>query len=951
MQRRMKNLNAHDCFAVIAILFALVSSSQAQVAIRIPDQEFKVRSIKSIGGKIWLATDHGAYQVEKGIAHRIPDMDLTIKGIENINGQVWLATNKGAYRVDGDTARRIPDIDLDVIRVTSAGESVWIEGDQGAYRIIRETEKRFPDNPLIILRIENVNGQVWLATNKGAYRVDGDTAVPITPETLIVFTIENVNGQVWLISNEGAYQVQGDIAHRVPDMKVEVNAIESISGQVWLATDKGTFRIENGVVKPILERGPIVQCIQSVNGKVWLGTKKGLFRVEGDAARRIPDIDLDVKRIKLIDGQVWLIAVEGVYLVEGQTARGVLEANDSNLKFMQIDSLNGQLWVSTSQGAYRIKGENIQRIPDADLDISAIELIDGKVWLTSSKGAYRVDDEVQILVPLRTVLLAGAFKPEVRYVSTDNGNEAYENAFDQDFDIIMQTDKNEFDKAVENQEYTALSRFEHTLKGGRHTLYFSIRDKFGNVSNSQTSIVVVPLAVVLPLVLPLLWLSGLFIVVAFAPNSKFLTSTLMNLHIRKFRLFTLLPLVLAIRVVRLHLLKRYINGIRKDEHFLERQTRFVVPDEIFSPENFGKQIENHKTLFLIGKSGVGKTAYFTYLVGQYALHRHSLIPKSVIPVLLPLAIYQGQVPEEMFHVQLASQGQFTDREMTLSFLQQGGFLILVDGLNEVDEMTRRSINQFIDQYRTNNYFCVSSQQQYVEFTRLEKLELNPLNKERVIALLNLRLGNALASTVVGKYKDGKIWELYKIPQDLELAMALLKRGDPLPQSRQELYQKTLAPILDSWVEDEQSDYPQLLFKRAYEMLRSQDVFFDREDNPLPDEIRDDLVEMKFLVTRAGHHHFRHNLVRDYLAAMYFVPRWRELLADSGVAADANWRPMLEFVLPRLNPTDVKEMLDVILNRNLELAHDLFTWLRSNHPRLCENWADDFTFAFGLRSLQ
>jgi hypothetical protein len=667
-----------------------------------------------------------------------------------------------------------------------------------------------------------------------------------------------------------------------------------------------------------------------------------------------------------IDGRAWLMTNEGAYRVDGNGIRRLPDLDDKTIKIRDIQGGNGQVLVGTSKGLYRIAGEAYTRAPDDDLDIRSVTFIEGKVWLATSKGAYRIDDDVEITVNPRSagtwwanalgsilpshLWIAGSIDPDIRYISKSDNEEPYETSDPKQFGIIMETDKALFDKAVSNREYISLERFKPSISSGSRTLHFSIRDKWGNTFEHHITGFALPILTLIGSITPLVWLSGLFLIVALAPRFKTFNGLLMNPFLRKVGMFGLLPPILTLfPIARRHILNRYLKAIREDKHFEKWRKRFVVPSDEFSPDSFGKLLAEHRALFLTGQSGIGKTSYLTFLTAHYAANRYGTLPKGLIPVLIPLAIYQGESPENMFHAQLASLGQFTDKDITSYFLQQGGFLILLDGLNEVDKVTRDSVNRFIDVYGRANYFCVSSQQPHLEFNRLKGFEMTSLNKEKIDEIITNWLDDDPACKVMEQFNENT-YRIYKIPQDLALAIAIVEKGGALPQSREELYEETLALILNTWTESE-VDYQHLLFERAYTMLQSQDPFFDSQNNPLPESVCDILAEKKFLARRSGRFHFRHNLIRDYLAAKYFSSRWQDLLSDEKFAADSNWYSMLQFAIPNLPPEDVKTILIVILSKNKVLAGTLFMWAQNHHPELCTDWAREFEGLYGQASLE
>jgi hypothetical protein len=428
----------------------------------------------------------------------------------------------------------------------------------------------------------------------------------------------------------------------------------------------------------------------------------------------------------------------------------------------------------------------------------------------------------------------------------------------------------------------------------------------------------------------------------------------MNPYVRNYGSFGLVPILLTVvPPVRRHIFRRYLNEICSDANFSEWQQRFIVPATEFLPENFGKNLEKRRTLFLLGQSGIGKTSYFRYLIISYATQQKiKLPPKNVVPIFLPLSRYQEEEPENIFYAQLANYGRLTDKQLNNWFLQQGGFLILIDGLNEVNETMRQKINSFVDRYWKANYFCLSSQESYVKFNWIEKIGLTPLDPPKIKALLDRKLEPDRAAAIISQLNEEN-YKIYQIPQNLEFAIEIIKQNKPLPQTERELYEATLKPILDLWCQNGRADYPDILFERAYKMFKSRNTFFDRADEPVPEELQDDLETKKFLIRRGEHYYFRHDLIRAYLAAKYFVSRWQNLLNDSEITVDANWRSLLEFTIFNLEttqPGEVKDLLFTVLQKNKKVAGEVFNWLQQSHSHLCTSWTDDFTRSFGAATL-
>src|SRR5262249_44087663 len=189
-----------------------------------------------------------------------------------------------------------------------------------------------------------------------------------------------------------------------------------------------------------------------------------------------------------------------------------------------------------------------------------------------------------------------------------------------------------------------------------------------------------------------------------------------------------------------------------------------------------------------------------------------------------------------------------------------------------------------------------------------------------------RLGLERAADILSKFTKAT-YETYRIPQDLELAVEHVEQHAErtFPRTRRELYEAILGPIIQAWNQGGRPEYAGLLFARAYVMLCSQDSIFNQKEDRLPDEIRDRLVEKRFVVRRGDRYVVRHDLIRAYLASKHFRPRWRELLPQA-TTVDTNWRSMLEFVLQDIydcTPSEVqertqelKDLLLALLDKNM-----------------------------------
>lgn len=563
-------------------------------------------------------------------------------------------------------------------------------------------------------------------------------------------------------------------------------------------------------------------------------------------------------------------------------------------------------------------------------------------------------------------LIAGEHKVEVRYAKEDG------------YEIPDESDRFLFDIGSGNQcgknfgtdknAFLPTHRGTHSIVGsGVQTLCVAIRDQHGvPYLLPNKTYVVLPDFVSSVLLLPVLSISVSVVIFGFAPYNKKFHQMIMNPLLRKWFSFGLLPILIStLPFMRWHLLRRYIRGIKKDAEFAEWHERFVYPNDEFHPKHFGVAIRNSRRLLLLGQSGLGKTSYFKHLTSYFACEdlAGNLFHK-VIPVFVRLSnCTRENPPEKLILDQLTSYGLLTDTDLNNWFLKQGDFLILFDGVNEIsDSDLRKDLSQFIEENWNVNYICLSSQQVFTEFYGLREEKLEPLGKKKICDILQKQLGAEKANQVIRQFSD-EMFELYKVPRDLECAIEIVNRetydarqavseGLVLPTSRDKLYEKTLNPIISRWLENQRTTYPPILFEKAYEMLVSRKHGFKRGE--LPEEIVHDLLNerYRYLVEFSGEYKFRHDLIMAYLASRHFLTKWREALQVEK-NLHIGWLELLKFAIPAFErPENVYEIMKNVLEKtsNISFTGELFNWLKLYHPQLCKEWERDYVLLFGDATL-
>ncbi|AUX48236.1 uncharacterized protein SOCE26_097670 [Sorangium cellulosum] len=860
-------------------------------------------------------------------------------------GEIWVFDGLGSdiYRLHDDRlqAERLMSLSepVSILDVKVIRDVAWLQ----AVKFV--TEPFTMDHQVYVLPI-------------GSVGASGARAVPLGTGTLI-----DTDGGPCAITREGAYSFDGSkktSCFSGFDQGVQIYDAERVAGRLWLRTDRGAYRVEGNVPVHILKEDAHGLGIWNdpVDGYTWLLTSIGeVYRVDGTTPVKVWGAEDGLEQPALsstrpervISGLFsarlrsesdpspaqWLssaIAAE----TEGPTGRTLAPL------LRMLLQLNARVfWTSEPN----VSQSALESGALEGVDVIAATELDGRVWLGTKRGAFRFDSDLDLELTLRSRLWGdlwptGATAADVGYVRAGEplAVKSTPPAF-----FIREEDRSK-------KYFTPAEDFLFPLRPGRFQMTVLVRDEWQNVNRVHVRARVVPGPALALGALGALWAGFVALAVALAPYSRFFNGRVMSRAFRGAGSLGLVPLALGLSSgLRRHLLRRYRREVRANADLDPAHSGYVVPSDEFAPERFAAALEKHRRLLLLGQSGLGKTAYFRYLTFLYASGARGLPLQGTIPVLLPLGRYPGEDPEAIFHKQLQGYGLVSDQALCAYLLRQGGFILFIDGLNEVDEEARVQVNRFLDRHWNVNWMCVSSQEGYPLFSWMRRLQLAALDREHIAAILEKRLDPERAEATRRQFTE-ETYEVCRIPQDLEYVVALIERGEALPRSRHDLYTRVLAPVLASLDDRGHGDQKDTLFRRAYEMLRDRAPWIDREDDAVSSWLQGELVQKKLLVkieADVPRYHFRHDLLRAYLAARWFAPRWRDVLAEDRGKVDSNWRSMLEFALLHLDsPDEARALLDALLAQDHRVASEVFNWADRSHQRLTAAWADDFKRSYG-----
>jgi len=615
-------------------------------------------------------------------------------------------------------------------------------------------------------------------------------------------------------------------------------------------------------------------------------------------------------------------------------------------------TFHGRVYVGGDSGAFEIVGTTARRL--TTFQVQTMFDHDDHLWMSYSH-TLRIDDDVDIVATIvsseswwkrvldrvlrgRTIS-AGNIRIEPRYARKSDGRDPYSKSYPRRFFTVLSTDREKFERQLANNEYKTASENIVDVDGGVHTLYYAVRDAAGNTSTFEQKLNVIPGPAAGAVIVWLLGALAAALVLILAPWVSWCQSLVLNPFIQKYGSFGTLKLILSVvPAARRHLLRRYRRELNAD--LTAAAERFVIPSPELAPDPIEKKLRSSRRLLIKGRSGIGKSAVLRYLACFAA--RQAYIER-VTPIFIPIARYRGKPMDRAIADQLAVYGHLSDRDSELLawFIDEGPFLICIDGLNEVDAETRMEVRRFVDRHWKRNYFILASQEAY-EFDDLPSMSLAPLGDDEIRRFLEKRLGvratEAIASNVLA-HRD-----VYGIAQNLEFAIDLIERGLSAPATTTDLYSAILDPIVVS-ANEGTIDYSLPLSKRAFDMIRTHDIYIDSPDANLPAGFLGDLRKHKLVIQRDDKSYFTHNLVRDFLASCYLRSNWKSLIPDQTI--DTDWRATLDLLARSLDAEELHALLRIVLVKNQIIARELFNAAPLEKRA---HWGESFEREYGRAAL-
>jgi hypothetical protein len=861
---------------------------------------------------------------------------LEVNGEERAQGvgkdEVYVAENDGAFRqiLAGKTVGRVS--------IAENGGNVWIWDDKNLFRSDQKAEPQpFLENmPARVRAVSSVGKRAFIDTDAGVFETGSNRSATDPVLNKRVFAAFEAGGISWLFTSSGVYGIDEDhikngngvasliISPARDDvgtcLETRLCGVAAVPHGFFIRFGSQLFFVNRDTHKSAFVRSDLLATQMFTTGNsVWVSTKDGIYSVNESGTPKHEISEPELLNVMTVGNRTWLATNMGVH--EALATGSVKLVTQRVLHFLK--RLNGTIWVGTSSGLLRLRQDG--------------ELVVAPLWAT--QGRPKQHYKLQIL-------FTQDFTAKAYYYWKEQSKDS--NTADPEWKYVVDTDEKLFGERIKSpNRYDNNSKLQVPLPLGFTTVHISAEDKWNNRASSEVDVLVLPPTVLGPIFVAFAWALFISTMILAAPYWDLANDLTMNPWVRKLGSMYLVPvLITTIPKLRQHFLIRYRRKLAREEDLQQLKKGYVLPVEELDPSIVSEKIYASRAVFLQGRSGVGKTAYCRILLEAVASGRpNALSKKGVVPVYISLARVQDGNVLDGINTELAKYGRLTDEELVGSMVQQGGFLFILDGWNEVKIADRKAVWEFVEQNRNSNYFCVCSQLRVEGFDQFDHIALGELSPEKVDDLIVRQLSKELVTKMLQQFDEAK-YALFSLPQDLKLGIAIVKQNGVLPNTRDELYARSLAPIFDDWQRSGRDFLQDLLKKRAYEMIKTSEATIDL-DGGFPGDIVNALKEQGLVTLFDDRYRFQHELIRAFLASGYFGEHWKNLIADEKLVIDGSWRAMLEFTCLKINnDRSLEALLFALLERGSRMAGLLFSWLVRNYTARTESWAEAFKLKYG-----
>ena len=305
-------------------------------------------------------------------------------------------------------------------------------------------------------------------------------------------------------------------------------------------------------------------------------------------------------------------------------------------------------------------------------------------------------------------------------------------------------------------------------------------------------------------------------------------------------------------------------------------------------------------VLLVGKPGSGKSTSLERLLWE-EVDNASNSPNAKIPVLVKLRRCTSTIEELIQDFLCRHQLPLGTKDIE-NLLQQGRFLLLLDGLNEIPDSFRTEVSNFRDRYRTTTSMIFSTRDLSAGGTLgiVNQLKMLPLTDSQMREFVQGYLGEA-GNRLLQQLKDDQLREFAETPLLLWMLCRVFAQNDQVPANLGFAFRE-FTQLYDQQIQEDapaesRDQWPKLLRYFAFALMHDKEspdfrlstsrqdaenlltVYLQQEGRTNARDCAErwlqDLLDYHLLqpVRQPNfeeHIEFRHQLIQEYYVAEYLL---------------------------------------------------------------------------------
>ena len=398
---------------------------------------------------------------------------------------------------------------------------------------------------------------------------------------------------------------------------------------------------------------------------------------------------------------------------------------------------------------------------------------------------------------------------------------------------------------------------------------------------------------------------------------------------------------------------------RKDLYSFYEATGISYAGQTLSSSNINNLLEIDSKILVTGTGGIGKSILFKHLF------LNSMEVTNFIPVFIELRSLNTLENKELnisnlIFKTLVSNGFRLERKYFDDSLEQGAYIIFLDGFDEIHHDRKSSITKeikvFCEMYASNQVFVSSRPStEFIGWSDFSEFESLPLTKEQALSLINKIDFDETAKSIFSEELEKKLYEKYKSfasnPLLLTIMLLTFQKHASIPERLNDFYEEAFVTLFnvhdatkDSFVRDIRSGlscedfklvFSYICFKsyfkgeyefsetRLHELINSAKEKFKDKFSFNVDDFQEDLVHSVCMLVKEGlEYRFSHRSFQEYFSAWYtckLPDTTQEKLLDgwlresSTIQTDSYFYMLFDLQSEKVNSIILKPVMENIIS--------------------------------------